>query len=171
MRGHFTMLMGEGELSEDVSARMPLGGVLYSVLQVVDPTRGSQKRARLECAVVHLEVSDGLATTPHGLAMRTKDMNLIGAGSLKLDSGDIDIEFKTAPRKGLGLSLAGVADRFIRVTGTLGQPTVGVNPKSALTHGTAAWLTGGLSLLFDSAFRRLTSSSNPCELVEKALNN
>ena len=119
--------------------------------------------------MIHLEVSDGLATSPDGLAMRTKEMNLIGGGSLKLDSGAIDIEFKTAPRRGLGLSFTGVADRFIRLTGTLAEPTVGVKPTSALTHGTAAWLTGGLSLLFDSAFRRLTSSSNPCELVEKAL--
>jgi uncharacterized protein involved in outer membrane biogenesis len=171
MRGQFTMVLGEGELSENVSTRLPLGGVLYSVLQVVDPTSQKQKRARLECAVIHLEVSDGLATTPHGLAMRTKEMNLIGGGSLKLDNGAIDIEFKTAPRTGLGLSLAGVADRFIRLTGTLAEPTVGVNAKSALTHGTAAWLTGGLSLLFDGAFRRLTSSSNPCELVENALKN
>jgi uncharacterized protein involved in outer membrane biogenesis len=169
MQGHFTMLMGEGELSENVSTRLPFGGLIYSVLQVVDPTSQKQKRARLECAVIHLEVSDGLATSPDGLAMRTKEMNLIGGGSLKLDSGAIDIEFKTAPRRGLGLSFTGVADRFIRLTGTLAEPTVGVNPTSALTHGTAAWLTGGLSLLFDNAFRRLTSSSNPCELVEKAL--
>lgn len=169
MQGRFTMVLGEGELSENISSRVPLGGVMYSVLQVVDPTSQQHKRAGLECAVIHLEVSDGLATTSHGLAMRTKDMNLIGGGNLKLDNGAIDIEFKTAPRKGLGLSLAGVADRFIRLTGTLAEPTVGVNLKSALTHGTAAWLSGGLSLLFDNAFRRLTSSSNPCEAVEKAL--
>ena len=102
--------------------------------------------------------------------LKHSEMNLIGGGSLRLDNGAIDVEFKTAPRKGLGLSVVGVADRFIRLTGTLAEPTVGVNAKSALTHGTAAWLTGGLSLLFDKAFRRLTASSNPCELVEKELN-
>ena len=169
MQGQFTMLLGKGVLSENISARIPLGGVLYSVLEVVDPTSQQQKRVELECAVIHLDVADGLATSPHGVALRTKDANLIGGGSLKLASGEIDVEFKTAPRKGLGLSVVGVADRFIRLTGTLAEPTVGVNPKSALTHGTAAYLTGGLSLLFDNAFRRLTSSSNPCETVQKSL--
>ena len=32
-----------------------------------------------------------------------------------------------------------------------------------------AWATGGLSLLVDKALRRLTSSGNPCEAVQKAI--
>ena len=169
--GTFTMVMGEGLLSEKISRHLPLGDVLYSVLRVVDPSSEQKKQTRLECAVIPLHIAKGVATSPHGVAMRTGEMNLLGGGTWSLDSGEIDLEFKTAQRKGLGLSVVGVADRYIRLTGTIWEPTVGVNPKSALVHGTAAWATGGLSVLFDTAFRRLTASSNPCDAVKKRIGN
>ena len=91
--------------------------------------------------MIHLQVSKGVATSPHGLAMRTEEMNVLGGGAFTLRDGMIDLEFKTAQRKGLGLSVVGVADKFIRLTGTVWEPTVGVNAKSALAHGAAAWAT------------------------------
>ena len=169
LEGRFTMVMGRGQLSETISSHLPMGDVVYAVLGVVDPRGAGQKQTNLDCAVIHLQVAQGVATSPHGLAMRTDQMNLLGGGTLDLRSGAIDLEFKTTQRKGLGLSLVNVADRFIRLTGTVWQPTVGVNAQSALVHGTAAWATGGLSLLVDKALRRLTSSANPCEAVQKAI--
>ncbi len=167
LEGRFTMVMGQGRLSEAISGHLPMGDVVYAVLEVIDPRGVGQRQANLECAVIHLQVAQGVATSPHGLAMRTDQMNLLGGGTLQLRSGAIDLEFKTAQRKGLGL--VGVADRFVRLTGTLQEPVVGVNAKSAIVHGTAAWATGGLSLLVDGAFRRLTASANPCEAVQKAI--
>ena len=167
--GSFTMVMGEGLLSENISEHIPMGDVMYAILRVIDPLGEQQSQSKLECAVIHLQVSKGVATSPHGLAMRTEEMNVLGGGAFTLRDGMIDLEFKTAQRKGLGLSVVGVADKFIRLTGTVWEPTVGVNAKSALAHGAAAWATSGLSLLFDSTFRRLTASSNPCERVQTAL--
>jgi uncharacterized protein involved in outer membrane biogenesis len=169
MEGWFTMVIGKGQLSEAISTHLPMGDAVYAVLDVVNPSGAGQKHTSLDCAVIHLQVAQGVATSPHGLAMRTDEINLFGGGTLQLRSGEIDVEFKTAQRKGLGLSLVGVADRFIRVTGTVWEPTVGVNAQSALLYGSAAWATGGLSLLVDTAFRRLTSSANPCDAVQKAI--
>ena len=71
-------------------------------------------------------------------------------------------------RKGLGISILGVADRFIGLSGTLDDPKVVLNPTSAAAFGAAAWATGGLSLLADSIWTRMTAFSNPCEHVEKS---
>ncbi|MGB5605031.1 MAG: hypothetical protein WBN51_00820, partial [Gammaproteobacteria bacterium] len=100
--------------------------------------------------------------------LRTDTVNVLGGGAIKLGTGEIDLHFKTAQRKGLGISILGLADSFIRLSGTLRQPRVEMNAVGFLTQGGAAWATGGLSLLSDSLYRRLTASVNPCESVMKA---
>ena len=169
LKGRFTMVLGEGSLSENLSQHLPMGDILYAVLEVIDPLSRTRKQSQLECAVIHLEVENGIAGSSKGLAMRTDKMNVLGNGAVNLQTGEIDLEFKTAQRRGLGLSVASVADRYIRLTGTLDEPQVGVNAKSAIVHGAAAWATGGFSVLYDSLFRRLTSSENPCKRVSEAI--
>ncbi|MGB5306107.1 MAG: AsmA family protein [Gammaproteobacteria bacterium] len=166
--GHIGMVVGAGQLSKEASDRLPLGSVLESLLGAIDSKRKTESRSQLECAVIQLEVVDGIATSRKGLALRTDSVNVLGGGAVKLDTGEIDLHFKTAQRKGLGISILGLADSFIRLSGTLRQPRVEMNAVGFLTHGGAAWATGGLSLLYDSLSRRLTASSNPCESVLKA---
>ena len=83
----------------------------------------------------------------------------------KLQTGEIELHFKTAQRKGLGLNILGIADRFFRMTGTVHNPSVSVNVVGFLVHGGAAWATAGVSLVYDLFARRLTAFSNPCETV------
>ncbi|MBT8429720.1 MAG: hypothetical protein KJN79_07375, partial [Gammaproteobacteria bacterium] len=104
-----------------------------------------------------------------GLALRTDRLNVLGGGALKLQTGEINLKFKTAQRKGLGISLIGIADRVAGVTGTLDKPTVSLDVGSAAVYGAAAWATAGLSVLTDSIFTRLTAFSNPCEHVLKSV--
>lgn len=55
-----------------------------------------------------------------------------------MTSGDIDLRYKTAQRKSLGISIMGLADNFIRFTGSLAQPKVDVNVGGFVRHGRAA---------------------------------
>jgi len=167
-KGHMGMVLGAGQLSKEASDRLPLGNVLVSLLGAIDSKDKTQSRSSLECAVIQLDVVDGIATSRKGLALRTDTVNVLGGGTIKLGTGEIDLHFKTAQRKGLGISILGLADNFIHLTGTLRQPGVEMNAVGFLAHGGAAWATGGLSLLYDSLSRRLTASSNPCESVLKA---
>jgi len=166
--GHTGMVVGAGWLSREVSGYLPLGSVLFSVLSAISPLEKSKTRAHLECAVLQMDVAAGIATSPRGLALRTDSVNVLGGGSLRLRDGEIELHFKTAHRKGLGISVLGVADNFIRLTGTLRQPRVDVNAVGFLAQGGAAWATGGLSLVYESVMRRLSAFSNPCETVLKA---
>jgi uncharacterized protein involved in outer membrane biogenesis len=167
--GQFLMVIGEGELSDTISRHLPLGNVLYSLVAALLPKDKSEDRGKLECAVVQLDVAKGIATSSKGLALRTDQLNVLGGGALKLDTGEIDLKFKTAQRKGLGISLIGIADRVAGVTGTLDKPKVSLDVGGAAVYGAAAWATAGLSVVADSIFTRITAFSNPCEHVLKAV--
>lgn len=167
--GQFLMVIGEGRLSETISRHLPLGNVLYSLVGALLPKDKSDDRGKLECAVVQLDVAKGIATSSKGLALRTDQMNVLGGGALKLQTGEINLKFKTAQRKGLGISIVGIADRVAGVTGTLDKPTVSLDVGGAAVYGAAAWATAGLSVVADSIFTRMTAFSNPCEHVLKAV--
>jgi uncharacterized protein involved in outer membrane biogenesis len=167
--GNFTMVVGEGRLSETISRHLPMGSVLFTLLGALDPKHQREKQAKLECAVIQLDVAKGIATSSKGLALRTDQINVLGGGALKLPTREIDLQFKTAQRKGLGLNILGLADRLIRLSGTLDDPKVVLDPTGAAAFGAAAWATAGLSLVADSIWTRITAFSNPCDHVLKSV--
>jgi uncharacterized protein involved in outer membrane biogenesis len=166
-QGHIGGVVSEGYLSEEASQYLLLGTVLSTLMDTLSKGKEVKTVSQLECAVLHFDVNNGIASSKKGLALRTDRVNVIGGGALKLSTGEIDLHFKTAQRKGLGIDILGVMDNFIRLTGTLRQPGVALNEKGFLLHGGAAWATGGLSLLYESLFTSLTAFSNPCETVLK----
>jgi hypothetical protein len=162
------MVGGEGRLSESMAGYLPLGSVLYTLVNKLLPEGQKKQRGELECSVIQLDVAKGVATSSKGLALRTDQINLIGGGALNLGTGEIDLRFKTAERKGLGLNILGFADRLVGVTGTLKKPRIKLDVGTTVTYGAAAWATAGLSVLADSVYSRLTAFSNPCDAVLKA---
>ncbi|MGB5762582.1 MAG: AsmA family protein, partial [Sedimenticolaceae bacterium] len=89
--GNFLMVLGEGELSEKFSPNLPLGDVLFTLLNVINPGGKAEKQAKLECAVIQLDIAKGVATSTKGLALRTDRFNVLGGGALKLRTGEIDL--------------------------------------------------------------------------------
>jgi len=166
--GRLEMVVGAGRLSKTAAKYLPLGSVLYTLLNTINPEAKEKREARLECAVLQLDIASGIATSTRGIALRTDTINILGGGAVKLSTGEIDLHFKTAQREVLGISAMDIADKFIRLTGTLAKPTVKVNVGELLVHGAAAWATAGLSLAADVLVTRLTAFSNPCDTVLKA---
>jgi hypothetical protein len=167
-QGSLLLELGPGKLSDKDAAYLPLGSALFAVLNAINPDHKAQTPAGLECAVVQLDVADDIATSTRGIALRTGRINILGSGAVKLRTAEIDVHFKTARRKGVASNVLGLADRFIRLTGTLRHPKVDLNLGGFLKHGGAAWATGGVSLLYDVIATSLTASSNPCETVLQA---
>ena len=164
--GSLELVIGGGHLDEKVARYVPLGGIVTTLVKAISEAAESAKpRSQLECAVLKLDIAKGVATSPKGLALRTDTFNVLGGGAIELQTGEIDLHFKTAQRKGLGINLVSIADRFIRLTGTVQNPVVSVSVGGFLVHGGAAWATGGVSLAYDLFARRLLASRNPCETV------
>ncbi|EIC20768.1 uncharacterized protein involved in outer membrane biogenesis [Thiorhodovibrio frisius] len=169
--GHLGLVLGAGRLDRKASG-LPLGGVVVSLLDTVNPADFSTIDLRrdllsLKCAVLQFDVADGIATSKRGLALQTDNLNVLGGGAIKLETGEIQLSFKTAKRTGVGLSLLGIADRFIDLTGTLKAPRASINRRDLLVESGAAWATGGLSLVADQILGRLSAFGNPCEKVLK----
>jgi hypothetical protein len=135
------------------------------LLNTLNPASLNRPFESLRCAILRFEIEGGVATSNGGLALQTDAMNVLGSGVLDLRTSEIELRFRTARRKGIGLNLLRIADRFIYLTGTLDQPRVALDPKDLLVEGTTIWATGGLSLLYDQLFSRLTAFSHPCEIV------
>jgi uncharacterized protein involved in outer membrane biogenesis len=162
--GRLELVLSAGRLNKKVVG-LPLGGVLVTLLDAISIPSRQGLFEGLKCAVFQFDVAKGIATSTKGLAVQTAAINAIGSGALNLRSGEIELHFKTTRRKGIGISLFGLADQFVYITGTLSKPKVAIDPKSVVLRGGAAWATGGLSLLYTQLAKRLTAFGNPCDLV------
>jgi uncharacterized protein involved in outer membrane biogenesis len=167
--GRIEVVLGAGQLDRKASG-LPLGGVVVSLLDRVSPTRLGTVRVRkdllsLQCAVLQFHIADGIATSTRGLALQTDNLNVMGGGAIRLETGELRLRFKTAKRVGIGLSLLDVADRFIMIGGTLEAPRATIDRGGLMVQGAAAWATGGLSLVADEIVDRLSAFGNPCTTV------
>ena len=103
--------------------------------------------------------------TPLPIAIQTTKLNLLGSGAINLGTEELDLRLRIQQRRGFGISLAGFANQFVKLGGSLSGPRVALNPTSALVAGSAAWATGGLSLLYTGFFERIFAARRPCERV------
>jgi len=62
-------------------------------------------------------------------------------------------------------SLLSLTSGFAKVTGTIGDPRVALDPGGLLLQGSAAWATAGLSLLAGDLWRKLESGTDPCARI------
>ncbi|NIQ96432.1 MAG: hypothetical protein GWN87_21230, partial [Desulfuromonadales bacterium] len=77
----------------------------------------------LECGVARVALGDGRAVVDP-VIVQTRELVVTSGGKVNLETEKIDLQFNTRPRKGIGLSASVVINPFIRVGGTLSQPTL-----------------------------------------------
>lgn len=162
--GQVELVLGAGQMAP-VAARLPLGGVLFALLDALHPVALREEAESLRCAVFDFDIADGIATSQRGLAVQTGSLNVLGGGAIDLRNSEIELHFKTAKRKGVGLNLLGIADKFVYITGTLQHPRAAFDAKDLALYGGAAWASGGLTLVYDQIVQRLSGLGNPCDQV------
>ena len=64
-------------------------------------------------------------------------------------------------RELFSLNLLSLTSGFAKVSGTIGHPTVSLDPGGLLIQGGAAWAIAGLSLLAGELWRKLWSGRDP----------
>ncbi len=135
---------------------------LKQLLSTINPIAVKQPTTEIVCTALLLRASDGVLTTDPALVMRTAELDVISTGSLDLKSEKLDLNFKTAARKGVGIGVAQLVNPYIKVTGTLGNPGITLDSKGALVNGGAAFATAGLSILAVTAWDRVFHERDPC---------
>jgi uncharacterized protein involved in outer membrane biogenesis len=141
------------------------GGAITSILDKANPFRRTDPYTDMRCAVVRLPVRDGIATSQRSIAYETAKVNMVMAGTINLRTEGLDLAIRPTVKEGIGIGASALSE-LVRVTGTLSDPSVGIDTlgsaRAALSVG-GAILTGGLSLLGEAAFSKVTADQHPCQ--------
>lgn len=159
--GRLRIVASEGRIA-NAAAQALFGDFFMDLLGALNPVSRRAQYAELVCGVVLLDIGDGRIQTHPGIAIQTDRLNVLARGSVDLETERIDINFQTIPRRGVGIGAGDLINPFIRVGGTLAHPRLTINRTGTAITGGAALATGGLSLLFQAASRRIRRSDDPC---------
>jgi hypothetical protein len=128
----------------------------------LNPMAKAEKYTKFECGIIVVDFADGMSDLGT-LIIQGEKVLIIADGTVDLDTEQLNIEFNTQPRKGIGVSADMFVTPFIALKGTLIAPAVGLNQKGTLITGGTAVATGGLSLLVQAAVERVTAEVDHCE--------
>lgn len=162
-RGEFLLTAGAGTLP--VNAGYGFERVAGNLLLALVPGRRAADHAQLECAAARFTIADGVATSSDGVALRLKHLDILGGGAVNLKTSEILFGYRAVRRELFQFSLIGLTSGVAKVTGTISDPTVQLDPSGMLLVGTAAWATAGMSLLAGDLWRKLESTADPCARI------
>jgi uncharacterized protein involved in outer membrane biogenesis len=139
--------------------------ILMSVFNKLNPLSNTEENTQLECAVINLNIQDGLTRIDRQIALQTTKMRMVGSGEINFKTEQLSLGIKPYAREGVGLNLGSVAG-MAKIGGTLANQKMEVDAQGVLKAGAtagAALATGGLSLLAQGLFNRTTDDPAPCK--------
>ena len=162
LNGQIIVKSDEGSIKS--SAGNTLGNDIFSSL---NPFSKSSDETKLQCAAVKFDIKDGLAKSSNGIAISMEKMNIIGSGTIDLKTEKLNITIDPQSREGVGLN-AGKLASVVKLGGTLANPKPIADAAGTLTTGLSvgtAVATGGVSLLVEGLFDRVTADADPCAVA------
>jgi predicted RNA-binding Zn ribbon-like protein len=136
-----------------------------NLLLTLVPGRKTEDFSQLQCAAARFSIANGVATSTDGIALRFEQLDILGGGAINLSTGGILFGYRAVRRNWLSFSIIGLTSGLARVSGTIGEPRVELDPSGVLIQGTAAWATAGISLLAGDLWRKLESTGDPCARI------
>lgn len=165
--GRILFTQGSGKINNNMM-EMYSNDFIIQLVHYLNPFSQSEEFSQWDCTVISVNIVDGLATIDGMLALGEKVM-IVGGGDIDLKTEKLNVKFNTKPRSGIGISADMFVAPFIKATGTIASPGIGLNKKGTLLTGTAAFATGGLSLVLQRVFHRVTAGGDHCEDVLKTV--
>ena len=167
--GSISLRLGEGDIDNEFRGDF-LQNFVAQVFTSINPADREKKYTRLQCGFFEIDFVDGVART-RALGLQTDKLAVASVGTLNLATEALNLSFRIKQRKGIGVSLAGIVHPYIRVGGTLASPALEFNKKRGLLTSTAAFFTGGLSILAQGVWDRYMSQDDYCQAVIEALDS
>ena len=142
------------------------GSIFVGFYNLINPKEKSDFH-KLDCGLIGFRIVDGIAMSRDSVALQTEDVTYLIRGGFSLKDESIVFAVKPKARKGVGISAATLTNVF-RLAGTLTEPRreadlAGVAVTGA-TWGLAA-ITGGLSILAQGLFDKITGSQDVCRIA------
>jgi AsmA family protein len=136
--------------------------------EAVNPFRKVDPSTELQCAVIRLPLSNGIAKVDRSIGFETDKIGATASGTLDFRNETLDLSIKPQLRRGITLNIDQFAS-LVHLRGSFSAPTVGVDAKaSAETIATlgAAVATGGASLLGQVLLKSATADTGaPCQVA------
>ncbi|MCB1773704.1 MAG: AsmA family protein [Gammaproteobacteria bacterium] len=168
LNGSIRIEGGNGE-TNNTRTNQALGRFTNDLISTLNPFQKSESHTRIDCTAAAANVTDGVLQLFPGGVIRTDKIDIAASGTIDLATERIDVQFRSIPRQGIGISVASIVRPYVKVGGTLSQPGMTLDAPKALLSGTAAVATGGLSILATSLLDRASGSINPCvDIMSKA---
>jgi uncharacterized protein involved in outer membrane biogenesis len=151
-----------------VNTKVAIGSAWEMVSQAINPFRARDPSTELECAVVRLPLSNGVAKIDRSIAMETQKLGVSASGTLDFRDETLNFTFAPKARKGIALDFGSLAD-LVHVSGPFTAPQVTVDvagSAKALASIGAAISTGGLSALGQALFAWSEGGGpGPCQIA------
>jgi hypothetical protein len=161
--GELKIVVGQGQI---LNTRLNLlfSDLIFELFGKLNPFFEESEHTNFDCGVAVWEFGEGRAQI-NPMILQTDKIVSTSKGSVNLDSEKIDIRFNTRPRRGIGLSAGTLITPFIKVGGSLSDPSIVLDPSDAALQGGAAVASGGLTLVGKSLFDRFLRQRDPCGKV------
>lgn len=159
--GRVLVTLRDGQIANN-SVGLFIGDFVAQVFGKLNPFAQEEENTWLDCLVLGMNIDDGIVDFG-GMLLQTEKVKAVGDGGIDLDTEELEVEFESRPREGLGISASMFVTPFIGLDGTLAEPKIKMNKTSAIV----AVATGGLSLLAKTITGRAEGRADTCEeLIE-----
>ncbi len=165
--GRILLTQGPGKINNNMM-RMFSSDILVQLVSALNPFAKNEKFSLWDCTIISASIDDGLATI-NGLLAQGEKVMIVGGGYIDLKTEELNVEFNTKPRTGVGIRADMFVTPFIKVQGTMANPGIGLNKKGTLLSGGAAFATGGMSLLLKGVYDRAIAEGDQCDKVLEAV--
>lgn len=143
--------------------------VFLEILNKLNPFAKRSPTTELDCAVVHVNIVDGVMRLKNSLAIQTEKIAIVGDGNINLNNERISLNLSPTSRQGIGVN-AGSLIKLMKIGGTLKKPRPATDAEGVLKTTIAlgaAISSGGLSVAADGLFSR-ARAGNVCEKARNA---
>ena len=137
--------------------------------EVLNPFRRVNPSTELQCAVIRLPLTAGVARVDRSIAIETREIDATMSGTLDFRNETLDLSIRPRVRQGIPIEIPQIAE-LVRFRGPFTAPTVNVDAMAsatAIARIGAAISTGGLSVLGESILAQVGASTGTgaCEVA------
>ena len=148
---------------------MPTGGFSFftqdfatELINAINPFTKSDPYTSVQCVAILMHIDSGVIDSKPVFVQQTDKLRITANANVDLNTEKIDVNFQMTPQKGLGLSITSLVNPYVKLTGTLGKPSLVLDAESVLIGGGVAVATAGLSILAKGVRDRFFSGKDPC---------
>jgi len=156
--GRVLMVLRDGRLESRFIKKFGAGLLSFSA---------EKGYTELECAILRIDVKDGIADFNNRLAAQLTEVTWRGGGVVNLKTEELEVGISPKPRRGIPISAGSLAS-LVHIGGTLKHPKVQLDPKDlALKYAkySAHVATGGITLAVDAIKNRIQANQDVCRQI------